>query len=504
MKKLPVKVSFKNLSLRSLSIKSKVTLWYTLFMTLLTAAVLGFLLFVGDQQILASVRSKLETVVSDSLEEIDYDEEDGVDIDDDLNFFKDGVYLVLYDEQGNYICGQLPSGLETAQTPAFQNGQIQDVSSGSVRWLFLDVYDPLYGDRGVWVRGVISQSEASSGLTVILRLFMILMPLFVVLVAIGGYYITCRAFRPIEQMRETAEEISGGRDLSRRIHLGEKKDEIYQLAHTFDGMLDRIQDSFEREKQFTSDASHELRTPVSVILAQAEYALRYGEPSEELRERLQIILAQSRKMSGMISQLLLLARADQGRAKLQKERVNLSELVEIIAEEEQERADSRNIRIETKCEPGLFITGDETMLMRAFMNLIENAITYGNENGHIWIALSREEPVEEKEEFGGRGRSFTGNDEYSVDAVEHGRILGYVKDDGIGIPEEHLPRIWERFYQVDPSRQTSSEGNSGLGLAMVKWIVEAHGGEITVESVWGEGTVFSFWFPDEWKKYIQV
>ena len=201
-------------------------------------------------------------------------------------------------------------------------------------------------------------------------------------------------------------------------------------------MLDRIQDSFEREKQFTSDASHELRTPTSVIVTQAEYALRHGNPSEELQERLQIILEQSRKMSGMISQLLMLARADQGRAKLQKESVHLSELVEIIAEEEQERADSRNIRIEMDCQPELYMVGDETMLMRVFINLIENAITYGKDNGHIWIGLSRQEVSE-------------GNHVNYGSHVTHGShvargnyvIQGYVKDDGIGIRQEHLSRM---------------------------------------------------------------
>lgn len=480
------------LSVKNWSIKWKVTLWYTLFMIILTVLILGFLLFLSDQQIIASVQSRLETVVSDSLEEIDYDEEDGLDIDEDMNFFQDGVYLVLYDEQGNYIRGQLPSRLETAQTPVFQNGQIQTVTVQSVKWLFLDVYDPLHGDSGIWVRGVISQSEAASGLNIILRFFMILLPLFVILVAIGGYYITDRAFRPVKQMRETAEEISGGQDLSRRIQLGRGKDEIHQLADTFDGMLDRIQASFEREKQFTSDASHELRTPTSVILTQAEYALRRGEPSKELRESLQIILTQSRKMSGMISQLLMLVRADQGRAKLQRERVHLSELVEIIAEEEQERADSRNIVIEADCQTGLYMVGDETMLMRVFINLIENAITYGKEDGHIWIGLSRKKASDGNHVNHGSHVNYGSH-------VDHGAyvIRGYIKDDGIGIQEEHLTKIWERFYQVDPSRSVSSDGNSGLGLAMVKWIVEAHGGGITAESVWGEGSVFSFWFPEE-------
>lgn len=248
--------------------------------------------------------------------------------------------------------------------------------------------------------------------------------------------------------------------------MGKGKDEIYQLADTFDRMLDKIQESFERERRFTSDASHELRTPVSVIVTQAEYGLRHEHPSGNLKEGLEIILKQSRKMSRMISQLLMLARAEQGREKIQKERFDLSEMVETLADEEREKAKRKNISIWTECQPALYLEGDETLLMRCFINLIENAITYGNENGNIWICL-----------FG-----------------KENEIHGYIRDDGIGISEEHLPKIWERFYQVDASRAASAEGNSGLGLSMVKWIVGAHGGTITAESQYGKGTVFRFQF----------
>lgn len=450
--------------MRKMSIKARVTLWYTLLMTMLSVFIILLLFGIVDRQILATIQSRLENAVSRNLDEIDYDEEDGVEIDDDFNVFQDGVYLILYDEQGNHIYGQLPQGLSASQTPAFQNGSMQKAALASVDWMFFDVYKPLGRDTGVWLRGVLSQSDAESGIDILLRAFILLLPMFVLFIAIGGYYITYRAFLPVEQMRKTAEDIAEGTDLSRRIQLGKGKDEIYQLADTFDRMLDRIQETFERERQFTSDASHELRTPVSVIVTQAEYALRHEHPPGELKERLEIILKQSQKMSRMISQLLMLARADQGREKLQKERFDLSAMVETLADEEREKAEKRKIRIWTECQPNLYLLGDETLLMRCFINLIENAIAYGNENGNIWICLFEQ-----------------GNE-----------IQGYVRDDGIGISEEHLPKIWERFYQADASRSASAEGSSGLGLSMVKWIVEAHGGTINAESCYGKGTTFYF------------
>lgn len=455
--------------MKRLTIKSRVTLWYTLFMTVLTAVVLFLLVFIGGKQINALVRAKLETVMADNMAEVEYD--DGkIDIDDDLVTFWDGVYFILYDQEGNHLRGNLPKGVTAEETPVFRDDQMQEAVIGSTRWILLDSYVPLRGETGVWMRGMISGSETETGLSVVLSLARWALPLFVVLIALGGYYIMCRAFSPVEQICRTVEEITDGDDLSRRIGLGKGRDELHQLADTFDRMLDRIEDAFEREKQFTSDASHELRTPISVIVTQAEYALRHDDPSGDLRERLQIILKHSQKMSGMLSQLLMLARADQGRAEIQKETVDLGELAEIVAEELREQAKDRGIQIHTGCQPGLCMEGDETLLMRCLINLLQNAISYGKEGGSVWVSLVGREDM----------------------------IQGYIRDDGIGIPPEHLPKIWERFYQVDPGRSARENGSSGLGLSMVKWIVEAHGGSITVESREGEGTAFHFAFP--WKR----
>lgn len=453
--------------MKRLTIKARVTLWYTLFMMMLTAVVLFLLLFIGERQIDAAVRERLETVLADNRSEVEYDEEDGLEIDEDLVTFQDGLYCLLYDGEGNHLRGTLPSGVTASQTPAFRDGEMQQVEIGAAKWVLIDSYITLEGEMGVWMRGMISRSEAEAGLGVILDLARWMLPLFAVLIALGGYYITYRAFAPVEQIRKTVEEITDGDDLSRRIRLGEGRDELHQLADTFDGMLDRIQAAFEREKQFTSDASHELRTPISVIVTQAEYALRHDNPSGDLRERLQVILHNSRKMSGMLSQLLTLARADQGRVEIQKEPVDISELAEIVAEELREKARERNIQIYTDCQMGLCMEGDETLLMRCLINLLQNAISYGKDGGSIWLSLVSKE----------------------------NKIQGYIRDDGIGILPEHLPKIWERFYQVDPGRASRENGSSGLGLSMVKWIVEVHGGSITAESRYGEGTTFHFGFP---------
>ncbi len=448
-----------------LSIKARVTLWYTLLMSLLTVIVLVVIFAVGGRQIDSSVSVRLQETVSETIEEIDFDHEDGFEF-DDISMYEDGVYIIIYDSAGYNIFGTLPSSVSVSETPDFSDGNIQSFTVGSNEWLCLDSYQ-LYNDDGVqssgiWIRGIVSRTYADSGLSVILNLAGIFFPLFVVLIAITGYFITKRAFRPVSTIRDTAEEIANSNDLSRRIGLKGGNDEIYQLAYTFDNMLDRIESSFKREKQFTSDASHELRTPVAVIYSQAEYALTADISEEERKENLKVILAQAKKMSDMISQLLMLSRADAGKINLKKERVNLSELLEMIAEEEELRAKSKNITINTDIASDIYIDADATLLMRAFINIIENAIVYGRENGHIWISLRRE------------GQ----------------KICASIRDDGIGIGQENLARIWERFYQVDPSRSAKEEGNAGLGLSMVKWIVEAHKGRVYAKSVLGKGSEF--------------
>ena len=447
--------------MKNLSIKARVTLWYTLLMTVLLALVLGLLFFLGDRQIIAASQSQLKQIVQDSLDEVEYD--DGkLEIDDDLRLDQNGVYVIVCDENGTPVYGTFP----TAFLPELRHDELQTVQTDSGPWVVYDWKATVEGGAIVWVRGVMLQNEATRSISILLRLAMVLLPLFVALIALGGWYITSRAFRPVAQMTSTAEEIAESSDFSRRIALGGGRDELHQLGGTFDRMLDRLQEAFEREKQFTADASHELRTPVAVIASQAEYALRHGSPDPDTRQRLEVILSQAQHMSGMIGQLLMLSRADRGQLKLQREPVALTDLAEAICEEAQDRAGDKQITLHWDLAPDVTFLGDETLLTRCFLNLLDNAIRYGKNGGNAWVTLQRQ------------GRN----------------VVFAVRDDGIGIPQDQLPRIWERFYQVDPSRSQDS-GSSGLGLSMVRWIAEAHGGSAEVESCLGQGSTFTVTMP---------
>ena len=443
----------------------KVTMWFSTILFVIIVLVMAFLLVVSNRQIIATARLRMEQLVNDSIEKIEY-LEGSLNIENDLDYFQDGIYLSIYDEEARFLYGRIPNNFEN--TIGLRQGLVQEAEQGDRKWFVYDGLVTFAGFGDVWIRGIMPQAEVTSAISYMVRPAFFVLPFIVLLAATTGYLLTKRAFTPIKQIGETAKKISVENDLSKRINLGKGNDEVYQLADTFDIMLARLEETFEKEKQFTSDVSHELRTPISVIISECEYAIENDTSSEELCDSLAVVLNHSKKMAGLISQLLMLARTDQNKQQLTLEQVNLSELVEMVVEEQQLIAAKKDIQIEFQTEAELIIEGDETLLMRTFINLIYNAIEYGKEHGHITLMMTK----------------------------EANRVTGCIKDDGIGIAPAHIDKIWNRFYQVDSARSSKREG-IGLGLAMVKWIIEAHGGTITVESILDEGTVFYFTLPQK-------
>lgn len=447
--------------MKRLSIHLKVTLWFTLLMVLLVSVVLAFLFYTGAQSALEGTKSQMMDMVAAGWREIDADDGE-IEIDDDLEYFKDGIYLSVYDAGGVPLYGSVPRDFDNSAV--FAPGQLRTIPSMQKSWYVYDEQNTIYGYGTVWIRSVSAANQVDSTISTLYRLALIVLPFFVLFAAVGGYFITRRAFQPVRRIIQTAREIGEGNDLSRRIALGQGRDEVYTLAAEFDSMFARLEKAFEREKQFTSDASHELRTPTTVIISQCEYALERAKTLDEAREALHAILNQAEKMAVMISQLLMLARADKAHGKMQFETVNLSDLAMMVVEQQQENASMRHIQLETHIEPDVEMQGDETMLMRVWINLIENGVKYGREGGWLQVTLQKKQ----------------------------GLIVGCVQDNGIGIAPENLEKVWERFWQADSARSASG---AGLGLSMVKWIVQAHGGNIQVESVLGQGSAFTFSFP---------
>lgn len=450
--------------MKRFSLKLKLTAMYSFFMVLVTCLCLAVLFSLSGNEILTSAQMHLRERVQESADEIEL--EDGeFEIDSDFYSLDNNVYLALYDTGGNFLYGKIPPGLE--QAPQFEDGKIQTVKSGTEQWYVYDVQYEMENGQEFYIRGVVSVAETQKEFLIAVRFAVILLPLTVILTALMGYRLIRRTLLPVRQMTETVQEIQKDGDLSRRIGVSQDtgKDEFYQLAGTFDGMLESLEQAFLRERQFTSDVSHELRTPVSVILAQCEASLNRTDLSEEQRKEILLIRKKAGEMSQMISQLLLLSRADQGRQQLNKEEINISELTEIIVEEHKMLAHRRKIEVHTKIEPNITGYLDESFYIRMLDNLISNAVSYGKEGGNIKVTLHQ---------------------------IPSG-VRGTVEDDGIGISRDDQVHIWERFYRVDASRTGKEDGShSGLGLSMAKWIAQAHGGNVRVESELGKGSCFTF------------
>lgn len=464
--------------MKRVSLKLKLTLLYTFFMAALTCAALAILFSLSSREILSSTQSALERRVQDSVDDLDY--EDGeLEVDSDFYAVTRDVYLSLYDSSMYFLYGKIPQGFD--RQPGFSEGLTRTIREGNHVWYVYDLSFRLASDYTVYVRGITSVTEAEASFTVTLRFALILLPLMVLATAVLGYRFTRRTLLPVRRITSTVQKIRADADLSRRIGLAGKKggpglteaggsrDEIYTLAATFDEMLAELESVFKREKQFTSDVSHELRTPVGVILAQCGVMLQDDSLPEAQRAGIQMIQRKAEGMAEMISQLLFLARADQGRQPLNREQINVSELTEMTLEEWQilAGAENRGIQIKGDIAPGIEAWVDETLYIRMLANLLSNAVRYSHDNGVVEVILSKRE----------------------------GDAVGQVRDDGMGIPAACLPHIWERFYRVDGARTEGS--HSGLGLSMVKWIVEAHGGKVSVESREGKGTTFTFWIPED-------
>ena len=445
---------------KGLSIKARVTLWYTFFMILVFGITAVYLVSSSQRMSGRQMRERLVDTVTDAVSQVRfrYGELDA----EELDFYKNGVSVFLYDTQGRLLAPKVTRGIQVDSL--LEDQTIKTASNGRERWMIYDVYSE-GEDAGFWVRGMISMTEYGQALGNLPILFGSALPLLAVLAALGGFRITRRAFRPVTQMAETARAIGTGSDLSQRIETDGRGDELNQLGDTMNEMLARLQASFEAERQFSSDVSHELRTPIAVIRSQCEFALSGQAGEEEKREAFEAVLKQSERMNSIVSQLLLLSRAENGKFVPEREPVELNVLCETVCEELEAMAAERQVKLAWNTEE-LQITGDETLLIRMVNNLVSNAIRYNRPGGSAEVSLRK------------RGK-------YAVLTV---------RDTGIGIRREDLGQIFNRLYRADRSR--SSEG-TGLGLSMAAWIARVHGGSIRAESVYGEGSVFTAELPIE-------
>jgi signal transduction histidine kinase len=309
-------------------------------------------------------------------------------------------------------------------------------------------------------------------------------------ITIGGYWLASRAMRPVRLITRTAQEI-GRTDLSRRFHLT-RRDELGELASTFDEMLNRLEAVLNRQRQFTADASHELRTPLSILTLATNRALSQRSKPETYeqalatiaayRQEFSLIQAETDHMTRLVNDLLLLARADIEQTILTPVSVDMSEVVLEVVERFAPLARQRGIELVFGELPELRVRGDRLLLTLMVTNVIDNALKYTAGIGNrIQVEGS------------------------AVRRGEQGWSRVWIEDNGPGIAEEHQNHVFERFYRVDAARsplqrerketQEETTSGSGLGLAIVEWIAQAHQGEIRLRSIVGHGSCFEIWLP---------
>ena len=438
-----------NRFLSRIPVSIRVTVWFSSVIVILFLIILSSLILIEDKVV--NDLSQKELV--EAVEEIYEDPEK-------FENFNDGIYYIKYNEQNEIIAGKFPKDFDIALAFSIEDINIYQVENK--KFLY---YDTRLQDEDDWIRGIYPLGKVQKEIETFWNIAIALSVLFIIFVVIVGYRIIKNAFKPVKQISNTALEIKRSKDFSNRIELEDSNDdEIHKMASTFNEMLDTVEEVFIHEKQFSSDVSHELRTPITVILAQSDYALQYSDTLEETKESLEVINRHAKRMTNLINQIMELSKLERQK-EIEKEKINLSNIVLQLLEDYKPLLESKNLNLIYNVEKDIRIQGNKIMLERVFLNILMNAVKFTKTN--IEVSLTREDKT----------------------------AVLKIRDNGIGISEENKKFIWERFFQVNDSRNKEENKGSGLGLSMVKKIVDLHSATIDLESEIGKGSCFIIKFP---------
>ncbi len=319
--------------------------------------------------------------------------------------------------------------------------------------------------RPILIRLAYSLEPIWLQLNQLLLAFLAALPIALAAAGFAGYSLARRTLEPLAQMTRRAGSITPDR-LSDRLPVENPDDELGQLGRVFNGTLDRLESAFEQMRRFTADASHELRTPLTAIRSVGEVGLQQDGGREEYRETIGSMLEEANRLTRLVENLLTVSRADAGQYPLHRQPISIVELTRESAALLDVLIDEKSQHLSLRGDESAMVMGDRLILRQAIVNLLHNAIKFSPPNGDISVST-----------------------EQNTRSV-HIRIA----DSGPGIGEEHLGRVFQRFYRVDKSRSSES-GGAGLGLAIAQWAVQAHGGTITIESELGTGSTFQIEIP---------
>ena len=453
------------------TIRVRLTLWYVVLLAVILVAFSAFLYLNLAWSLYAELDRSLEGEAQQVTAMVDL-EKGRLEFKGRADRLEPGTLVVLRDLAGRRVFAndddQPVASPDEALSRASQGNQTLSTVqlADGTAWRLLT--RPLVVKKGLvgTLQVARRQEQIEATLGHLLVLLASAVPVTLVLAIAGGLFLAGRALDPIDRITRAAEQI-GAEDLSRRLDLPASPDEVGRLAATFDHMLERIHCAYQRQRQFTADAAHELRTPLALLRTQIEVTLaRRGTP-DEYHTVLASIDEDAVRMTQLVNDLLTLARADDGQEALEFEPLHLNALVDDVVAAMARLAESRGVRLErSTAEPEVLVEADQTRLTQLVVNLVDNGLKYTPAGGTVTL---------------------------SVDQTPTGTLLR-VADTGVGIAPEHLPHLFERFYRVDKAR-ARAEGGAGLGLAISQWVARAHGGDITVESRPGRGTTFTVRLP---------
>jgi heavy metal sensor kinase len=291
-------------------------------------------------------------------------------------------------------------------------------------------------------------------------------PIAILLALVGGYLLARYSLRQVDVITASAQDITA-HNLSMRLPMPAVNDEIGRLTTTLNEMIERLESGFAQIRQFTSDASHELRTPLAIMMGELELMLRRDHTVDEYQIAIASALEEVGRLTTVVTSLLEISRAESGQVKLNVTTVNISKIASDVCEDCEFIAEEKDIKLKAEIQPYVNLTGDAGRLHQLLLNVIDNAIKYTQPGGEVGVKLT----------------------------IENTDTKVVVTDNGIGISEDDIPHIFDRFYRADKSRTRDEAQGNGLGLSIVKWIVEAHKGTIVVTSTIGKGTTFTITLP---------
>lgn len=456
------------------SVRVRLTLWYAGVLAL-SLVVFAFLVYYAASRIFyerqdESLRSTAQTVASAYMEELE--EEQSVTKANQVVLAEmvfPNRYVEVLDPAGKVIAwsGNLNNRVLNIPSTAQAEARASGISFAVVNNVRVAVVRLSAANEVGFAVVAEPLNVIDEGLRRLRRAFLAGVPLILFLASAGGYFLARKSLSPIDLMNRQTQHITAV-NLSSRLDVVNPRDELGRLSTTINELLERLESSFKEQQRFVADASHELRTPLAILRGETDVALEKSRGPDDYRQSLVLIKEEAERLSRIVEDLFILARQQLDLPAIVRESIDLNEMVKDCVRAAKVLAARKNLEMRLTETKQLILTGDEYLLKRMVLNLLDNAVKYTPEGGKIWVELS--------------GRN------------GHAQVV--VHDTGIGISEKDRPRVFDRFYRVDKAR-SRAQGGAGLGLSIVHWIVEAHGGTVTVESSSGKGSAFTVKLPTD-------